>query len=122
MSLSLDRQRTLLNVIASPLIAVRLHIGVPGPNGTEHPAAETTEKAGVILPELPEGYAGGGRKTNEALEWVEVKAKEIYSHFSVRTGATGTVYMGYGAFNEPIAVEKGDTFRIPAGLLIFNVE
>lgn len=103
-----------LKGIPSP-VNLQLHTGNPGAEGKANVAAENTRKAASIG-----AYeAGKGRKTTLAVEWAEVKAKETYAFVSLWEVET---FLGYFPLTEPVAVEAGDTFKIPAGSLVLQAE
>lgn len=98
---------------------LKLHIGNPGTEGKTNVATENTKK----ICNMP--AAGENLHNEAAIEWVEVKAKETYSFFSLWGKAIfdpEPMFLGYGEFTVPIAVEIGDTFKINKEALTITVE
>lgn len=114
---NLAGNKMLNGLTAAPKFVIRLHIGNPGVLGEENFAAENALKE-FELSEAEESQ----RKNKAAIEWVGVKAKETYKFFTIWREITkaGNLY-GSAEFKEPIAIEIGDTFKIPTGLLIVSV-
>lgn len=95
---------------------LKLHIGNPGPAGTEHLAAETATR----LFTFSEPNEGRVIRNKTAVEWAEVKAKETYSFISVWP-TTFSVMLFYAELTAPVSVEVGDTVRFNKETLVMEV-
>lgn len=106
---------------------VQLHTGDPDEGeagGGENNQAAENSKVLVILEKKALGGGTSDKAFNEkGIEWVEVIATETYTHFSlwVQPEVGVFVYLGSGALTEPVPVEEGDTFRIPAEKLTIEI-
>jgi hypothetical protein len=86
---------------------LKLHLGNPGEAGTGNPAVETTRKA------VSFGAASGGSKASTAtVEWTNVAATEVYTHWSMWDNSTAGNALWYGALSAAASVTAGDTFEI----------
>lgn len=91
-------------------IYAKLHLGVPGEDGTGNAAVETTRQEATF------GTASAGAIANDAaVEWTSVSTTETYSHISLWDNSTAGNCLGSGALAASKSVTAGDDFTIPIG-------
>lgn len=114
MSISNYAENALLNAIGGTSFStantyVKLHLGDPGEDGTSNPAVETDRQAATW------GSASGGSiQTTAIIEWLNVAATEVYSHWSLwdSAGPTGGNCLWTGSLGSTASMTAGDTFQL----------
>lgn len=102
---------------------IQLHDGAPGEAGTANTVADFDgRQLGSFAAE-----SGGAAATDADLEWVNSSGGAItVTHISVHDAAgtgnppTGGVCSMVGALDAGVAVDDGETFRIPSGDLTLS--
>lgn len=112
MSISNYAENALLDTIGGTSFGpaatyVQLHLGDPGEDGTSNPAVETTREQAFW------GTASGGSiQTSATVEWTNVAATEIYSHWSLWDADTSGNCLWTGALGSTASMTAGDTFQL----------
>lgn len=95
---------------------VMFHIGDPGADAANNPAAETTRQA------ITFGTSAAARAISATVlpSWTNVSTTEVYSHFSLWDSATVGNPWWQGALTSTISVTAGDDVDLTAGTLSFT--
>ena len=94
---------------------VKLHIDVPGVDGTTNAAAETTRKSASY------GASSSGVCTSDAdITWTNVAGTETIRYISCWDASTAGNCLATGALTSSRAVTAGDTLQILTGALTFT--
>jgi hypothetical protein len=94
---------------------VKLHIGVPGVDGTTNAAGETTRKA------VSTGASASGVCTSDAdMTWTNVASTETIAYVSCWDASTAGNCLATGALTSSRAVTAGDTLQILTGAFTFT--
>lgn len=96
---------------------MQLHIGQPGPNGTNNVAANATR---VDVSGLMAAASAGSKVSNANTDWTNVAGSETYTHCSFWTLGAGGVF-GFSGSVVANPITAGDNFRIPSGQLVASV-
>lgn len=112
MSISNYAENALLNTLRNVSLAVattyvKLHLGDPGEAGTANAAAETTRKAITFS-----AASSGSMASAAMIEWTNVAATEVYTHWSLWDNATAGNCLWSGALNASASMTAGDTFQL----------
>jgi hypothetical protein len=86
---------------------LKLHLGDPGENATGSPAVDTRRKAVSFS-----AASGGSKASSGTVEWTNVAATEVYTHWSLWDAETSGNALWYGALSAAASVTAGDTFEI----------
>lgn len=112
MSISNYAENALLDALRNVSLAVantyiQLHLGDPGEDGTANPAAETTRKAVTFS-----AASSGSMASSATVEWTNVAATEIYTHWSMWDNNTAGNCLWTGALGASASMTAGDTFQL----------
>lgn len=112
MSISNYAENALLETLGNTSFAVantyiKLHLGDPGESGTANPAAETTREEVTWDP-----ASGGSIVSAATVEWTNVAATEVYTHWSLWDASTAGNCLWTGALGASASMTAGDTFQI----------
>ena len=88
-------------------VYVQLHTADPGEAAISAAAPETTRKVAAWAV-----AASGAIATSATLEWTNVAATEMYTHWSMWDASTAGNALWTGALSTSAAVTAGDTFQI----------
>ena len=92
-------------------VYVKLHVGVPGANGTANPATETTRKA------VSFGVASAGALASDAdVSWTNIAGSEDANHFTAWDSLTTGNFLFSGTITAN-PYDAGDTYTISSGNL-----
>lgn len=86
---------------------IKLHLGDPGEAGTSNPAVETTRKAVTFS-----AASSGSMVSSATVEWTNVAATEVYTHWSMWDNATAGNCLWTGALGASASMTAGDTFQL----------
>lgn len=103
----LDSFRNVSFAVANAYI--KLHTGDPGETGANNAATETTRKLVTF-----NAASGGSMASSATVEWTNVAATEIYTHWSMwdTVGPTGGNCLWTGALGASASMTAGDTFQL----------
>lgn len=101
----LDAFRNVSFAVANTYI--KLHLGDPGEDGTANPAAETTREAVSFS-----AASTGSMVSSATVEWTNVAATEVYTHWSMWDNATAGNCLWTGALGASASMTAGDTFQL----------
>ena len=88
-------------------VYVKLHTADPGEAATTAAASETTRKVAAWAV-----AASGAIATSATIEWTNVAATEVYTHWSLWDDLTAGNALWTGALSASASVTAGDTFQI----------
>jgi len=88
-------------------VYVKLHTADPGEAATSAAATETTRKVTAWAV-----AASGAIATSATIEWTNVAATEVYTHWSLWDASTAGNALWTGALSASASVTAGDTFQI----------
>ena len=88
-------------------VYVKLHTADPGEAATTAAASETTRKVTAWAV-----AASGAIVTSATIEWTNVSATEVYTHWSLWDASTAGNALWTGALSSSASVTAGDTFQI----------
>ena len=88
-------------------VYVKLHTADPGEAATSSAATEATRKVAAWAV-----AASGAIATSATIEWTNVAATEVYTHWSLWDDLTAGNALWTGALSSSASVTAGDTFQI----------
>ena len=88
-------------------VYVKLHTADPGEAATSAAATEATRKVAAWAV-----AASGAIATSATIEWTNVAATEVYTHWSLWDDLTAGNALWTGALSSSASVTAGDTFQI----------
>jgi hypothetical protein len=88
-------------------VYVKLHTADPGEDATSAAATEATRKVAAWAV-----AASGAIATSATIEWTNVAATEVYTHWSLWDASTAGNALWTGALSASASVTAGDTFQI----------
>ena len=112
MSISNYGENALLNALRNVSLAVantyvKLHTGDPGEAGTSNAATETTREEVFFS-----AASGGSMVSSATVEWTNVAATEVYTHWSLWDNSTAGNCLWTGALGASASMTAGDTFQL----------
>jgi hypothetical protein len=104
----------ILDAVAMPAtLYVQLHIGDPGPNGTDDVAVDDRRRSFTRT-----AAAAGAAENAALLEWLAAPADEDLTHITAWDASTGGNVWWIGAITgAPVAAVTGQSTEIPVGEL-----